>query len=80
MALIRLRGSCEAGNVCSTLIRDTDTGDVLVQGTLDHAAAAAAKTPADEGIVRIPADVVAQLLYGLGPDSTTDTPGQEVLG
>lgn len=80
MALIRLRGSCEAGNVCLTLILDTDTGDALLQGFLDHAAAAALKAPDGEGVIRIPAKQVATMLYGLGPDTGTDTPGREVLG
>lgn len=79
MALIRLRGSCEAGNVCPTLIRDTDTGDTLLQGTLDPTAAATLKAPDGEGVIRIPAEQVARVLFGLGPDTTTDTPGQGVL-
>jgi hypothetical protein len=79
MALIRLRGICEAGNVCLTLIRDTDTGDALLQGPLDHVAAAALKAPDDEAVIRIPAKQVAKMLYGLGPATVTDTPGKEVL-
>ena len=35
--------------------------------------------PDGEAVVWIPANVVPQLLYGLGPDATTDTPGREVL-
>ena len=49
MTMIRLRGLCEAGNVCLTLIRDTDTGDALLQGPLDPAAAATLKAPDGEG-------------------------------
>ena len=79
MALIRLRGLCEAGNVCLTLIRDTDTGDALLQGPLDPAAAATLNAPDGEGVIRIPAAQVATMLYGLGPDTRTDTPGREVL-
>lgn len=67
MALIRLRGICEAGNVCLTLVRDTDTGDVLLQGSLDPTAAAILRTPHGEGVIRIPAEQVATMLYGLGP-------------
>lgn len=79
MALIRLRGTCEAGNICPTLIRDTETGDALVQGALDPTAASALHAPEGEGVIRIPAAQVAALLYGLGPDTGTDTPGREVL-
>ena len=79
MALIRLRGLCEAGNVCLTLIHDTDTGDALLQGPLDPDAAATLKAPDGEGVIRIPAEQVATMLYGLGPDTRTDTPGREVL-
>ena len=79
MALIRLRGVCEAGNVCLTLIRDTDTGDALLQGPLDPAGAETLKAPDGEGVIRIPAEQVARMLYGLGPDTRTDTPGREVL-
>jgi hypothetical protein len=79
MALIRLRGLCEAGNVCLTLIRDTDTGDALLQGPLDPTAAATLNAPDGEGVIRIPAEQVATMLYGLGPDTGTDTPGREVL-
>ncbi len=79
MALIRLRGVCEAGNVCSTLIRDTDTGDALLQGPLDPIAAAALDTPDGEGVIRIPAEQVATMLHGLGPHTRTDTPGREML-
>ncbi|MCA1677333.1 MAG: hypothetical protein LC799_35855 [Actinobacteria bacterium] len=60
MALIRLRGLCEAGNVCPTLICDTDTGDALLQGPLDPAAAATLKAPDGEGVIRIPAEQVAR--------------------
>jgi len=79
MALIRLRGVCEAGNVCLTLIRDTDTGDALLQGPLDPAAAATLKAQDGEGVIRIPAEQVDTMLYGLGPGTRTDTPGREVL-
>jgi hypothetical protein len=79
MTMIRLRGLCEAGNVCLTLIRDTDTGDALLQGPLDPAAAATLQAPDGEGVIRIPAEQVARMLYGLGPDTRTDTPGREVL-
>lgn len=79
MALIRLRGLCEAGNVCLTLIRDTDTGDALLQGPLDPVAAETLKAPDGEGVIRIPAEQVATMLYGLGPDTRTDTPDREVL-
>lgn len=80
MALIRLRGACEAGNVCPTLIRDTETGDALLQGPLDPSAATVLNTPDGEGVIRIPVDQVANILYGLGPDTSTDSPGREVLG
>ncbi|MPZ66893.1 MAG: hypothetical protein GEU83_15750 [Pseudonocardiaceae bacterium] len=79
MALIRLRGACEAGNVCLTLIRDTDTGDALLQGPLDSTATAALKAPDGEVVIRIPAEQVANMLYDLGPATRTDTPGREVL-
>ena len=79
MALIRLRGVCEAGNVCLTLIRHTDTGDALLQGPLDPAAAATLKAPDGEGVIRIAAEQVGTMLYGLGPDTRTDTPGREVI-
>ncbi len=79
MALIRLRATCEAGNVCETLILDTDTGDVLVQAPVDHAAAAALSVPDGEVVSRIRAHLVPQLLYGLGPHTGTDTSGLEVL-
>lgn len=81
MALIRLRGSelCEAGNVCPTLIKNTTTGAIGVQANTDDAATAALNVPPGEGVVWIPAELVPQLLYGLGPDTTTDTPGREVL-
>ncbi len=81
MALIRLRGSdiCEAGNICPTLILNTDTGAVGVQAYTDHGATADLTIPDGEAVVWIPADLVPKLLYGLGPDTTTDTPGREVL-
>jgi hypothetical protein len=41
MNLIPVRRSCEDGEVCPTLIYDTDTGDAVVQGYLDQAASAA---------------------------------------
>ncbi len=47
---------------------------------LDPAAAAALKAPDGEGVIRIPTEQVATMLYGLGPDTRTDTPGREVLG
>lgn len=78
MALIRLRGSCEVGNTCPTLIRDTSTGDALLQGDLDLTAAAALNIPDGEGVVRIPAHLVEKLFYGIDA-ATTDTPGREVL-
>ena len=79
MALIRLRGLCEAGNVCLTLIqrhrhrrrptarspRPRRRGDP--QGTRRR------------GCHTHPAEQVATMLYGLGPDTRTDTPGREVL-
>ncbi|MBA3575835.1 MAG: hypothetical protein H0W37_12960 [Pseudonocardiales bacterium] len=37
------------------------------------------KAPDGEGVIRIPAEQVATMLYGLGPDTRTDTPGREVL-
>jgi hypothetical protein len=64
MSLIPVRRSCEAGEVCPTLIYDTDTGDALVQ-----AADAALNVPSGEGVVRIPAHLVAPLLYGINPDT-----------
>ncbi len=77
MALVRLRSTCEAGNICETLVLDTETGDVLVQAPVDHAAAVALNVPYGEVANRIRADLVPQLLYGLGPDP--DISGMEVL-
>ena len=69
MALIPIRSTCEAGEVCPTLIYDTDTCDVLVQAYLDPDAEKTLNVPAGEGIVRIRGHQVAGLLYGLDPTS-----------
>ncbi len=79
MALIRLRGSCEVGDTCPTLIHDTTTGAVGVQAYVDSDATACLTVPDGEAVVWIPAHLVPRLLYGLGPGTTTDTPGREVL-
>ncbi len=65
MSLIPVRRSCEDGEVCPTLIYDTDTGDALVQGYVDQAASAALNVPNGESVVRIPVHLVPRLLYGL---------------
>lgn len=79
MALIRLRGSCEDGSTCPTLIRDTTTGAVGVQAYLDPEATARLTVPDGEAVIWIPAHLVPRLLYGLGPATSTDTPGKETL-
>jgi hypothetical protein len=71
MALIPIRSTCESGEICPTLIYDTDTGDALVQAYLDPDAEEALSVPAGEGVVRIRAHQVARLLYDLNPDSFT---------
>lgn len=78
MALIRLRGSCEAGNVCPTLIRNTATGAVGLQAYVDEAATADLTIPEGEAMVWLPAELAEQLL-GIAADTATDTPGREVL-
>lgn len=61
----RIRGICHEGNVCPTLMLDTETNEVLVQGTvLDALKEGALRIPDGEGVVRVPAD----LLYGLTPE------------
>ncbi|MGH3599147.1 MAG: hypothetical protein ACRDQH_02525 [Pseudonocardiaceae bacterium] len=69
MALIRVRRTCEVGEACETLIFDTETGDALVGGPVDDAAAAALGFPPGEGVIRIAANKVPGLLYGLGPQT-----------
>lgn len=51
------------------LIFDTETGDALVGGPVDDAAAAALGFPPGEGVIRIAANKVPGLLYGLGPET-----------
>lgn len=68
MALIYVRRTCEVGEACETLVYDTETGDALVGGFVDNAAAAALGFPPGEGVIRISANNVPGLLYGLGPD------------
>lgn len=67
MALIPIRTTCEAGETCPMLGYDTDTGDALVGGPFDTAAAAALGFPEGEGVIRIPARDVPRVLHGIGP-------------
>jgi hypothetical protein len=61
----RIRGTCYEGNVCPTLMLDTETNEVLVQGpVLDPIKEAALRMPGGEGVVRVHAD----LLCGLIPE------------
>jgi hypothetical protein len=69
MALIPIRTTCEAGETCPMLGYDTDTGDVLVGGPIDTAAAAALGFPEGEGVIRIPAGDVPRVLHGIGPET-----------
>lgn len=67
MALIPMRTTCEAGETCPML--SYDTGDALVGGPLDTAAAAALGFPEGEGVIRIPARDVPRVLHGIGPET-----------
>lgn len=69
MAYVHVRRTCEAGESCPSLIFDTDTGDALVGGPRDDAAAAEMGLPPHEGVTRIPARDIRNLLYGIGPDT-----------
>lgn len=69
MALIPIRTTCEAGETCPMLGYDTDTGDALVGGPVDTAAAAALGFPEGEGVIRIPARDVPRVLHGIGPET-----------
>ena len=71
MALIHIRRTCEAGEVCPALIFDTDTGDALIQAYLDPDAEKALNLPEGEGVLRIRAHQIAQLLYDLNQSSFT---------
>ena len=60
----RIRGTCHEGNVCPTLMLDTETNEVLVQVlVLDPVKGAALRMPAGEDVVRVP----IELLCGLAP-------------
>lgn len=64
-----IRSTCHEGNVCPTLILDTETQEVLVQGRqLDSIKVAALRLPLGEGVVSVP----AELLYGLKPEDFED--------
>ncbi len=69
MAHSWLRVTCEAGETCPVLGYDTDTGDALVGGPVDTAAAAALGFPEGEGVIRIPARDVPRMLHGIGPET-----------
>jgi hypothetical protein len=61
----RIRGTCHEGNVCPTVMLDTETNEVLVQGPLlDPFKETALRLPGGEGVVRVPVD----LLCGLTPE------------
>ncbi len=61
----RIRGTCHEGNVCPTLMLDTETNEVLVQGhVFDPIKGAALRIPDGEDVVRVP----AELLCGLTPE------------
>jgi hypothetical protein len=58
----RIRGTCHEGNVCPTLILDTETNEVFVQGLmLDPIREAALRLPDGEGVVRVSADLLCGL-------------------
>ncbi|MGH3929115.1 MAG: hypothetical protein ACRDTF_03970 [Pseudonocardiaceae bacterium] len=67
LAYVRIRHTCEVGEACPSLTFDTKTGNALVGGPVDTAAAAALGFPDGEGVIRIPARDVARVLYGIGP-------------
>lgn len=69
MALIQVRSTCEAGEVCPMLTFDTETGDVVISGPADPDAAEELGLPEGEGAIRVAASKVARLLYNLGPDT-----------
>ena len=61
----RIRSTCHEGNVCPTLILDTETREVFVQGRqLSSTKESALGLPDGEGVVSVP----AELLYGLIPE------------
>ncbi|MGH3921596.1 MAG: hypothetical protein ACRDTT_01760 [Pseudonocardiaceae bacterium] len=72
MAYIRIRHTCEVGEACPSLSFDTETGDALVGGPVDTAAAAALGFPDGEGVIRIPALDVPRVLYNIGPDTFSE--------
>jgi hypothetical protein len=69
MTYIRVRRTCEVGESCPSLTFDTETGDALIGGPVDTAAAAELGFPDGEGVVRIAACDVPRVLYDIGPDT-----------
>ncbi|MGH3695094.1 MAG: hypothetical protein ACRDRX_14090 [Pseudonocardiaceae bacterium] len=69
MAYVRIRRTCDIGEACTCLIVDTETGDALIGGVVDHAAAAELGFPPHEGLLRISARDVPSVLYDIGPDT-----------
>lgn len=61
----RIRGTCHEGNVCPTLILDTETHEVFVQGRrLSSTKESVLGLPDGEGVVSVP----PELLYSLTPE------------
>ncbi|MGH3884049.1 MAG: hypothetical protein ACRDRY_20750 [Pseudonocardiaceae bacterium] len=67
--MIPIRTTSEAGETCPMLGYDTDTGDALVGGPVDTAAAAALGFTDGEGVIRVPARDVPRVLHGIGPET-----------
>ncbi len=57
-----IRVTCHEGNVCPTLMLDTETNEVLVQGfVLDPIKEALLRMPDGESVVRVPAELLCGL-------------------
>lgn len=75
---VKLRGGppCPDKDICPAIWGDTDTGDAYVQAKKDVAEGMLdrADLPSDEGLLRIPAELVPELLPHVADALTEEAP------